>query len=358
MHSAYIRIVKLFQVQISTYNPKVSFLNMLQTITSQSDVTYKQLLDTMQTPIMLLNKELVFEYVNPGYMRLVSKESAELLGRYVFDAFPESEEAIAPMREAFQKTLSGETITMDEQPYSIMDADGVTRKHIWRIVNRPLRDEAGNVKYLLQEAEDITATSDMKRQRNIISNELDHRVKNLLAVINAIVDLSGTNSETVSEFRRSLSDRFQAISKSHERLAKSDWKGLDIKDVIRDTLQPFCDLQDGTVTINGPPLKLAVRSTRDASMLFHEFATNAAKYGFLSNRSGRLNIDWRIDPKERMGYFIWKESGLSGIRPPEETGFGTLLSRSFPNMKVEKTYEDDGIRINITVSQDILELEQ
>jgi PAS domain S-box-containing protein len=358
MHSAYIRIVKLFQVQISTYNPKVSFLNMLQTITSQSDVTYKQLLDTMQTPIMLLNKELVFEYVNPGYTRLVSKESAELLGRYVFDAFPESEEAIAPMREAFQKTLSGETIIMDEQPYSIMDADGVTRKHIWRIVNRPLRDEAGNVKYLLQEAEDITATSDMKRQRNIISNELDHRVKNLLAVINAIINLSGSNSKDIPDFRRSLADRLQAISKSHERLAKSDWKGLELKDVLHDALQPFCDTKDGNITISGPPVKLAMRSTRDASMLFHEFATNAVKYGFLSHPDGRLNVQWTINPETHIAEFKWTESGLNGIQTPIKTGFGSILSESFPNMKVTKIYRPEGLEISILVSEEILAQEQ
>lgn len=331
---------------------------MLKTITPQSNITYKQLIDTMQTPVMLLNKDLVFEYLNAGYSRLISRQPEELLGERLFDAFPESEVVIAPIRDAFQKVFTGETIVMDEQPYSIMDPDGVVREHIWRLVNRPVCDENGTVKYLLQEAEDLTSTTEMRNQRNIISNELDHRVKNLLAVINAIISLSGSNSDTIPEFRRSLADRFQAISKSHERLAKSDWKGLDIRDVIRDALHPFCDLESETVTINGPPVKFAVRATRDSSMLFHEFATNAAKYGFLSNPSGRLKIEWRIDPEERIAYFTWKESGLSGITPPKETGFGTLLSSSFPNMNVEKIYEDDGIRITINVSQDILEQQQ
>lgn len=331
---------------------------MLKTITPQSDVTYKQLIDTMQAPVMLLNKELVFEYINPAYTHLVSKKPEELLGQYVFDAFPESEEAIAPMRDAFVKVFTGETVIMDEQPYSIRDPDGVTRKHIWRLVNRPLRDEFGKVKYLLQEAEDITATSDMKRQRNIISNELDHRVKNLLAVINAIISLSGSNSNDIPEFRRSLADRLQAISKSHERLAKSDWKGLELKDVLHDALQPFCDIKDGNVTISGPPVKLAMRSTRDASMLFHEFATNAAKYGFLSHPDGRLNVHWTINPETRIAEFKWTESGLSGIQTPVKTGFGSILSESFPNMKVTKNYRPEGLEINILVSEEILAQEQ
>ena len=331
---------------------------MSKPITEQIEMPWQKIVDTLHTPVMVLDTNLIYRYANPAYCQLVSKNTSELIGMEVFEVFPESAEVVAEMRRFFHAALAGETVRLDEQPYKIANANGVMEEHYWRILNRPVRDESGQVKYMLQEAENITREREASRQRDVISNELDHRVKNLLAVINAIINLSGTNSDTVPEFRRGLAERFQAISRAHERLAKSDWKGLEVEEVLRDTLKPFCDLDSDKVTMRGPPVKLAVRATRDASMLFHEFATNAAKYGFLSEKSGRLDIEWTIDPETRTAYFTWTESGLTGIETPTQSGFGSLLTDSFPNLNVTKDYRPEGLQIKLTINEEILALSQ
>lgn len=319
---------------------------------------WRKFVDSLQSPFMAMGPDLVIRYCNAAFCRLVNRHLDQVQNRYIFDTFPESEETMRHVRGEFERVLEGSTVVLDELKYDIANAEGVMEARYWRLVNSPLMDEHGNVTHILQQAEDITDALEMKRQRDVISNELDHRVKNLLTVLNAIVSLSGSHCETIPEFRRSLSERLQAISKSHERLARSDWKGLEIADILHDALEPFCDLNAGKVKISGPSLKLGVRSTRDASMVFHEFATNAMKYGFLSDPAGRLEINWEIDAKAGVADFYWREYGLTNIEPPTRNGFGTTLLSSFPNIKTNVDYHPEGWHIHMRMPREILTLEQ
>ncbi|WP_298916063.1 HWE histidine kinase domain-containing protein [uncultured Algimonas sp.] len=304
-----------------------------------------RLFDDWSLPVMMLDAELRFVYANKAYLKSVHRHYAELDGVYVFEAFPDSEERIGPILSCFRKTLSGAVTRLDAQPFRLELEDGTIQETVWRATQDPVRDKDGQVVGLIQRAQDITRQHDLEQRNKAIGYELSHRVKNIMAVVSSVARITGRNATNVEDFVQSFTARLNAMSRTNDLLALGDWRGLDVRTVFEDELSPFDETQDDAYTLSGPVVRLAIDATKDLSMVCHELATNATKYGCLKKPGGHLHVEWR-----RTGDSLsidWRETCSHEIKPAGKVGFGTRLFDMLPYATVERNYTPAGLHLTI-----------
>jgi two-component sensor histidine kinase len=160
--------------------------------------------------------------------------------------------------------------------------------------------------------------------------EMDHRSKNLLNVVQVIA--RQTAAANPGEFMARFSERIQTLAASHDLLVKNRWQGICISDLIRVQLAHFSDLLDNRIRLDGPPFRLSVAAAQTLSMILHELATNAAKYGALSNDSGRVDIRWSANGQFTLG---WTECGGPNVVPPNRRGFGSFVVKAMAESNLD-----------------------
>ena len=165
------------------------------------------------------------------------------------------------------------------------------------------------------------------RQR-MLNEELNHRVKNILALIAALVAHPTDESQTLRDYVATLKGRIQALAHAHDQVVRGDGGGL-LTDLLKAELSPY-QTGGGMIELDGPPIVLDASAYSVMALVLHELATNAAKYGALSRAGGRLSVAWSIDPGGPCE-IRWQESGGPIVVPPKRRGFGTvLIDRAIP----------------------------
>ncbi|WP_169711730.1 sensor histidine kinase [Henriciella litoralis] len=308
---------------------------------------FRHLVDSMITPYMVLDRNLSLVYGNDAYLRATDLELEEIVGKYVFDVFPDSPDRVAEIRREFLKTLDGEVTRLDKHYVNLQHEDGTSSVRCWHCIQTPYFNDKGEVTHIVQYAEDITRADALTRRNDVIAKELDHRVKNMFAVIQAVAALAGHATETADEFRADFSARILSMSRTYSKLSNGEWQGLSLNEIIEGELEQYGGSTSPRISFNGPSIQLGLKATQDASMIIHESATNAAKYGALKSPDGRLDIDWEIKDGELV--VNWRESGLTGIKEPDRVGFGSQLTQFMPNVRETRDYRDDGLRITVWV---------
>lgn len=308
---------------------------------------HKAIFNGMPNAAMVLDTNLVYVDANDAYCQAVQRTKRQLLGNNIFDVFPDTPERVAEVKAIFDKTLAGEATRLDAQPYQLVLPDGTVEERIWQIAQFPIRCEEGHVQFMVQRAEDITEREALRTQRDLVTAELNHRVRNTLAVVQSIADQTGMYSPDIQTFLKSFSGRLAAMSRNFAALTDSHWSGLDFETIIRTELEPYAGVAVDRVSFDGPKLKLTVRASKFTSMLVHELITNASKYGFLTDPNGSLALRWYLEDQKLQAE--WFESGLSGIKAPEDTGFGFQLFEMMGNMDIKPTFEPDGLKLKIDV---------
>ena len=308
---------------------------------------HKTIFDGMPNAAMILDAQLNFVDANQAYCQAVQRDRAEMIGKYVFDVFPDTPERIAPVMDAFQKTLAGEAVQLDAQPFKLELPDGTIEDRIWQVSQFPIRCEQGHVEYVVQRAEDITEREELRKQRDLVTAELNHRVRNTLAVVQSMAEQTGLVSDDIDSFLKSFSGRLAAMSRNFAALTDAHWQGLEFETILRTELEPNAGPALDRVTFDGPNLTMTVRASKFTSMLVHELATNAAKYGFLTDPAGTLTTRWWLE--DGVFYGEWLESGLTGIQAPTETGFGFQLFDLMANIDITPTFEPDGLKVRFNV---------
>lgn len=168
------------------------------------------------------------------------------------------------------------------------------------------------------------AVKEEKAQLRLITDELSHRIKNLVAVIQSIARQTMHQTTTKEDFAVRFSGRLGALGRSLDLLIASDWHGAHIDDLVRLELAPFGVLDGAQISLNGPPLGLNPDATRNIGLALHELATNASKYGALSVPEGKIAVDWELASSGRRPRFrmTWRESGGPMVTEPKHRGFG------------------------------------
>ncbi|CAN7381812.1 GAF domain-containing protein [Rhizobium sp. LjRoot30] len=182
------------------------------------------------------------------------------------------------------------------------------------------------------------------RQR-MLNEELNHRVKNILAVIKSLVGHPVQEQRSIKEYVASLKGRIQALAFAHDQVVRGDGGGA-LVDLLNAELLPYRN-QSGMITLGGPAVWLDARAFSVMALVLHELSTNAAKYGALSIRGGRLDVTWSMT-SARDCELYWRESGGPPVSPPSRQGFGTVLvDRSVPydlGGRSEVVYAPEGLQ--------------
>ena len=189
-----------------------------------------------------------------------------------------------------------------------------------------------------------------EHRRHLLLRELQHRTNNLLAVIASIARRTLQEGKTIPEVRDALLGRLQSLANASDTLAAAHWQGADMRLVIENEMRVFA----GRYSASGPELLLSAQAAQNTSLAIHELATNASKYGALSQPNGHVTIEWRIEGEatEPMLVFEWIERGGPPATPPSRQGFGhTLLQTvlSDAEFKPEIRFEPEGLHYRATV---------
>jgi len=163
-------------------------------------------------------------------------------------------------------------------------------------------------------------------QRELLVNELNHRVKNSLAVAQSIATQTLRSATSMSEARTALSGRLVSLGHTHDILTKENWEGANLADIVANTIDVYG--ASDRISADGPPARLPPSPSLSISLVLHELMTNSTKYGALSTAVGTVSIRWRIlvEPDNQPRLFLsFKEAGGPRVIPPVHRGFGSRL---------------------------------
>lgn len=171
---------------------------------------------------------------------------------------------------------------------------------------------------------DITDRKHAEERQLLLAREVDHRARNALAVVQAIVRLTRANSQEA--YVSAIEGRVHALAQAHTLLSETRWQGAEIERLVGEEMAPYRS-GEGRVSISGPAVFLSPEKAQNLALALHELATNSAKYGALSVSKGRLDIEWQVSGGVLALH--WRESGGPPVQPPPTQGFGTkILSAS------------------------------
>lgn len=183
-----------------------------------------------------------------------------------------------------------------------------------------VRHPDGQIAYLIKIIQDVTTRRRADEARQMLAREVNHRSKNLLTIVQVIARQTAARSP--DDFVKTFGDRLRALAANQDLLVRSAWHRVDLADLVRSQLQHF-GCVGSRVALSGPPVMVPPAAAQALGMALHELATNAAKYGSLSNEAGRVEIAWSIEAGTfRMS---WRESGGPQVTMPKATGFGTTV---------------------------------
>jgi PAS domain S-box-containing protein len=174
--------------------------------------------------------------------------------------------------------------------------------------------------------EDVTDEKVADQQRRLMTNELNHRVKNTLAIVSSVVDQSLRKAANPLTAREDINSRIQALSRAHDILTADSWSGAAVSSIVRQLIDTL-SLPIARLEISGGPLRLGPRPALQLALALHELATNALKYGALSNDTGRVTLAWGSEGvgAEAIFFFRWRERGGPTVSEPARRGFGSAL---------------------------------
>ena len=215
---------------------------------------------------------------------------------------------------------------------------------------RSIRQQQGNLK-ALQVANEVQKHSEA--QLRLLNHELGHRLKNTLAMVQAIANQTLRRANSLPEAQASFEARLIALGKAQDVLVSEYWERAGLREVVDNALAPHIDTPH-RFRIQGPELRLSSRCSLALSLALHELATNAAKYGALSVESGRIEVTWRVagaDPDAVLS-LDWIESHGPLVVAPAQTGFGSvMIERSLGGYfkgRAKISYPPDGVRFALS----------
>jgi PAS domain S-box-containing protein len=186
----------------------------------------------------------------------------------------------------------------------------------------PVKNAQGEIVGASKIARDITDRKRSEERIATLAREAEHRTKNILAAVQATVNLS--QSKTPDELKRVIEGRIQALANVHALFVETRWKGAELSTLAQRELAPYLRDNEARAHIDGPELLLEPNIAQTIAMILHELATNAAKYGGLSVAKGRVEVKWSVVASDHL-ILTWTEQGGPAVKKPTRQGFGTRV---------------------------------
>ena len=287
--------------------------------------------------------------VNESLARMLGREVSEMEGE-ALDDFTHPDD-LTLNHEAWSRLASGAADEYDlEKRY--LHRDGAV---VWgHTTVSCVRHSDGRIAYLIKIIQDITARRRSDEARQMLMREVNHRSKNLLSIVQVIARQTAAHSP--EGFVKIFGERLQALAANQDLLVNNEWQRINLSHLVTSQLRHFGTI-GSRVMISGPPVVLPPAAAQTLSMALHELATNAAKYGSLSNEAGRVDIGWEIDGSTfRMS---WRETGGPEVCPPRSKGFGSTvldtMTASAMSGEVRIDYAPQGLEWELRCPRSALE---
>ena len=328
------------------FNEMATTLERRQAALEASEARFRAVVETAADGIITINARGIIEAVNPEAERLFGYAREELIGQNVKILMT------APDAERHDQYLARYLRTGEARIIGIgrevtgRHKDGSTFAMFLSIGEFRLEGE----RYFTGIVRDITERKRAEDRQRLLTAEVDHRAKNLLATIQAMILLTKSDALSVDGFARTLIGRLHALGRAHDLLARDRWTGASLRDIITNEAQAF-GADGGRLSIVGEDIYLPPRAAQTLSLALHELTTNAAKHGALSVPQGRVEIRLTVDGPEFQ--LTWTESGGPAVKSPCAQGFGTVIvERSVAHElggRAEVHYEPSGLRCDIRI---------
>jgi two-component sensor histidine kinase len=200
---------------------------------------------------------------------------------------------------------------------------GMITNH-WRVPHHPSERSLLLVDVLARQAADLIDRSRKDERITLLAREAEHRSKNMLASVQAVVRL--TKADTAEELKEAITGRINALDNVHRLFVQSNWTGADLKTLVAEELAPYSKREDMRAEMDGPAVSLEPTIAQAVSVTLHELATNAAKYGALSVPGGHVRVTWSRGGGKLV--LRWEERGGPSVKEPDKRGFGTRVMDS------------------------------
>lgn len=303
--------------------------------------------DNAPLAVVELDSEMRIVSWSRGAERLFGWSGAEMIGRrpdepgWVYEADGDAFAALSGDLRAGRQPRGAHGIRCCCADGSIVECE-------W--YSSALVDRAGRLVSVLVQILDVSDRRRAEETQQLLIGELNHRVKNTLATVQAIATQTLRHSGRPSEFERKFSGRIQALARAHSLLSSETWQGAGLQDLIGDQLR-IGAIDETRLAARGPEVRLAPQAALHFALILHELVTNAAKYGALASPQGGIAVDWTIDGG--LLRLEWREQGGPPVKAPARHGFGTALieqSARAGGGAANALFRADGIVWEITLS--------
>lgn len=294
----------------------------------ESEERYRRIVESARDyAILIISTEGRITDWLPGAEAVFGRSTEEVLGEPLSIIFtPEDRESGVPELE--MRLAAAEGSAPDVRWHQRKDG---TRVFIEGAM-MPLHDRDGSISGYLKIGQDVTDRKRAEEHQRTLVNELQHRVRNILAMIRSVVRRTARSSESVAEYSRHLEGRISAMVRTQALLTRDPGAGVDLQNLILDELQAQA-AADNQFSCDGADILLAPRAAEVLTLAIHELATNSVKYGALSRTNGKVEVRWAIETREDEPWIrlIWREGRERGTKAPKHHGFGTeLITRRVP----------------------------
>jgi len=308
----------------------------------------QSIVDTIPEPLVVLDTDLCVEAVSRSFYEAFEVTEDETIGRRIFE-LGNGQWDIPELRRLLEGVAAKSTAVVDYEVEH--DFPGIGQRTMLVSAHRLFQPDRSSRSMLLSIV-DASKSRQREAEAELIVGELRHRIKNLLAMVQALAHQTTAEGRSGEEYRDDFLGRFTALTASHE-LAFAEQGEIGLRQLIEQTMKPYAP--EGKVVIEaGPAIGLARIQIVPLSLILHELATNAIKHGALSRPEGHVQIVWSTGRNGAPQLHLrWQEHGGPPAKPPTTPGFGTRLiefaaSRDLGG-RVELDYQPSGLVVEVTI---------
>jgi two-component sensor histidine kinase len=322
---------------------------------AQLKATIDVMLPAQAQIVLFWGPEFVALY-NDAYTPTIGDKHPRALGRPARENWAELWDDLEPLLRQVLET--GETVVAKDRPFYI-ERHGYPENVYFDISYSPVRNDAGKVGGVLCIVNETTERVVAQQRQHLLLRETNHRLKNLFAMVDAMIGLSVRSARTPQEFADSLRGRLAALLRAKELVrpgiigAEHASERTTVDALVRTILQPYDDnTSRERISANGTDVEVGATAVTSLALALHESATNAVKYGALSEPNGAIRIKWKTQGDEFR--LEWEETGGPAIvATPNARGFGSVLTeRSIISQlggKIEYDWQRNGLKLRMTV---------
>ena len=305
------------------------------------------IIDTVPDPLLLLDQNLCVRTASRAFFKTFKVHRDETIGERIYN-LGNGQWDIPELRRLLEEVIPKSKAVVDYEVEH--DFPSIGNRTMLVSAHRLFHPD-DNSRCLLLSIVDATDRRRREAERDLLLDELRHRMKNLLGLVQALARQTTATGRSGEEYRDAFLGRFDALVRAHDA-AYSEAPDADLKELLERTLKPYSEGGTAIVIEEGQTVPLETSRTTSLSLILHELATNAVKYGALSTETGTIHVRWQIEEASaRHLRLIWRESGGPSVTPPATTGFGTRLIefavRYDLGGRVELNYAPTGLVVEI-----------